>query len=146
VPVIQSGNQGGDKFQIVLDVSDYKPEDIKVNLRDRNLTIKAKREVKESGFYSVREIAHQYTLPEDVDVDNLVSHFDEHDGLLAIEAPRKGATAAAEPKKIPIQRGGDSGQHDEDKALGQGDVQGGPMQAPGTDQQQAENIASKQSA
>jgi HSP20 family molecular chaperone IbpA len=108
---LHPGDQGTDNnVQIVLDVSDYEPEHIKVNLRDRNLKIRAKREVKESGgFRSVREINHEYDLPEDVDVENLVSHFDEHDGLLAIEAPRKGIKPAVEPKKIPIDRGDEGG-------------------------------------
>uniref|UniRef100_A0A023FQA5 Putative small heat shock protein ii n=2 Tax=Amblyomma TaxID=6942 RepID=A0A023FQA5_AMBCJ len=96
VPV-ETGTAG--KFQLQLDVSQFKPEDVKVSLSGNQLTVRARSEVKEGESTYVREFSHSVTLPDDVDPDTVRSLL-QADGSLSIEAPR----ALAEPKEVPIEK------------------------------------------
>ncbi|XP_077513363.1 heat shock protein hsp-16.2-like [Amblyomma americanum] len=96
VPV-ETGAAG--KFQLQLDVSQFKPEDVKVSLSGNQLTVRARSEAKESESTFVREFSHSVTLPDDVDPDTVRSLL-QADGSLSIEAPR----ALAEPKEVPIEK------------------------------------------
>jgi len=93
---------GGNSYRINIDVSGFKPEDIKVSLKDRVLTIDAKMEQKsEDGSRLYQEMSRMYTLPANVEVNNLKSLL-SNDGVLAIEAPISGEVE--QPKEIPISR------------------------------------------
>lgn len=96
VPV-ESG--AGAKFQVQLDVSQFRPEDVKVSLSGNQLTVRARSEVKEGSSTYVREFSHSVALPDDVDPDTVRSVL-LADGSLSIEAPR----ALPEPKEVPIEK------------------------------------------
>ncbi|PAV82038.1 hypothetical protein WR25_11503 [Diploscapter pachys] len=89
------------KFSLQLDVSHYKPEQLKVNLDGRKLTIEGDCEEEGEHGFSKRSFSHSLILPEDVDVPQIKSLLSD-DGKLCIEAPKAGASKDA--KQIPIEK------------------------------------------
>ncbi|XP_071479949.1 uncharacterized protein [Diadema antillarum] len=90
------------RFQVTLDVSSYKPEDIEVKIKDNKLTVRAEhREGTPEGGFVQREYYRQYTLPDDVDLRLVKSYLSEK-GILTLEAPKLALAQAAE-RTIPIQ-------------------------------------------
>ena len=78
-----------DKFQVTLDVQQFKPNEIDVKVVDRYVVINAKHEEKrdEHGWIS-REFTRKYLIPEQCEVEKVVSKLSS-DGVLTISAPRK---------------------------------------------------------
>ncbi|RCN31827.1 Hsp20/alpha crystallin family protein [Ancylostoma caninum] len=91
----------GSKLTLSLDVSNFEPEELNVNLDGRTLTIEGKQEVKEDDSYCMRSFTRQLELPEDVDVEQIRSTITE-DGRLSIEAS-KIANLDVSGRDIPIQ-------------------------------------------
>ncbi|KAK6046478.1 Hsp20/alpha crystallin family protein [Cooperia oncophora] len=77
------------KFAVSIDVSKFKPENLKVNIEGRQLTIEGKEEVKDENGYSMRSFVRQWMLPENVDLDAVRSSLSDN-GQLSIEAPKIG--------------------------------------------------------
>lgn len=103
VPV-ESG-EGGDKFQLQLDLADFKPEEVRVSLVGNQVIVRARSERKSDGGSTfVREFSHSVTLPDNVDPDTVRSVLNS-DGSLCIEGPRKLVAAPQEPREMPIERG-----------------------------------------
>ena len=76
------------RFQVTLDVSQYKPEDIEVKVDNNKLTVRAETKGKRGDAnYEEKEFFRQYTLPDDVDAQQVRSYYTE-DGHLTLEAPR----------------------------------------------------------
>lgn len=94
--------QDKEKFQVKIDVQDYKPEEIVVKTLDGNaIQIEGKHEEKHDGgkgFIS-RQFVRKFVLPKGHDIKNAVSSVSS-DGILTITAP-KNAELLAE-KQIPI--------------------------------------------
>lgn len=78
-----------DSFRVILDVQQFKPEEITVKLVDRFVVVEAKHEEKrdEHGLIS-RQFMRKYLLPEQVDEEQLSSNLSS-DGILTIMAPLK---------------------------------------------------------
>jgi len=94
-------DEGGQKkFQIRLDVSKFKPEEIEVKAKDNHLLVHAKHCDESAGSKSFSEYKQQYLLPPSVDPVALASNLSD-DGVLTIEAPVNMALGAADTK-IPI--------------------------------------------
>ncbi|PIO74755.1 Hsp20/alpha crystallin family protein [Teladorsagia circumcincta] len=91
----------GSKLAISLDVSKFKPDELKVNIDGRTLTIEGKQEITEGSNYTSRSFLRRWTLPEDVDVDQIRSTLTEN-GQLAIEMPKPKPAVTA--RTIPIQK------------------------------------------
>merc|ERR1711976_25395 len=103
--------QDDTKFEVTLDVSDYKPEELKVTTVNNMLKIEGKHaqekeEHKDSaassahGFSSVqKQFSRQWTLPADANPNEVVSNLSS-DGILMVTAPRKGALGS----DVPIQK------------------------------------------
>ncbi|CAH1159758.1 unnamed protein product [Phaedon cochleariae] len=94
-----------DKFQVNLDVQQFKPEEITVKLTGENtVTIEGKHEETEDehGFIS-RHFVRRYVLPKNCDVGQLQSKLSS-DGVLTISAPT--VNQSIEHKEIPIQQTG----------------------------------------
>uniref|UniRef100_A0A1I7UVS1 SHSP domain-containing protein n=1 Tax=Caenorhabditis tropicalis TaxID=1561998 RepID=A0A1I7UVS1_9PELO len=89
-----------EKFGINLNVSQFKPEDLKINLDGRTLTIQGDQEVKTENGYSKKSFSRVILLPEDVDASKVASNLSE-DGKLSIEAPKK---ESIQGRSIPIQQ------------------------------------------
>ncbi|EFP05329.1 hypothetical protein GCK72_018405 [Caenorhabditis remanei] len=89
-----------EKFAVNLNVSQFKPDDLKINLDGRNLTIQGEQEVKNEHGYSKKSFSRVILLPEDVDFSAVSSNLSE-DGKLSIEAPKK---ETIQGRSIPIQQ------------------------------------------
>lgn len=70
----------GDEYKLVLNMQQYKPENIVVKLNDRELTITAE-EGSTENFYQ------KHVIPSGIDLDALTSSFSS-DGILVIKAPK----------------------------------------------------------
>jgi HSP20 family molecular chaperone IbpA len=90
--------------RISLDMSGFKPEDVNVSLKNRQVIIDAKMEEKsDDGHHRMyQEVTRQYTLPENVQVEKLRSLLSD-DGVLSIEAPIAAKDGHPGPIEIPIQ-------------------------------------------
>ena len=95
-----------DKFQVTLDVQQFRPEEIDVKVVDKYIVITAKHEEKpdEHGWIS-REFTRKYLVPEQCDVDQVQSKLSV-DGVLTITAPRKDKPQAKNERVIKIEHTG----------------------------------------
>jgi crystallin alpha B len=91
------------EFAINLDVSHFKPEEIKVKAKDNTVEVSAKHEEKmdQHGFVS-RAFTRRYVLPKDVDVTHLSSHL-TNDGVLCVQAPKIVKEDESKERVIPIE-------------------------------------------
>ncbi|EFO87045.1 hypothetical protein CRE_19383 [Caenorhabditis remanei] len=85
------------KFSVQVDVSHFKPEDLKIQLDGRELKIEGCQESKSEHGYSKRSFSRMILLPEDADLTAVKSAI-SNDGKLQIEAPKKANTS----RSIPI--------------------------------------------
>ncbi|KAL6725270.1 hypothetical protein Aduo_007334 [Ancylostoma duodenale] len=90
------------KLAISLNVKNFKPEELKVDLDGRVLRIEGKQEVQEKDGYSMRTFVREWALPENVDVEKIKSSMTE-DGHLSIEAPKM-TKPSITSKSIPIEK------------------------------------------
>ncbi|XP_022314563.2 heat shock protein hsp-16.2-like [Crassostrea virginica] len=93
------------KLKVKLHVQQFKPEDITVKIENNKLTICGKHEKKtdEGHSYFAQEFVQQYTIPEGIDQDSIISTFSD-EGVLFIQGKSK-SSGNGEPKQIPIDRG-----------------------------------------
>ena len=96
-----------DTFKVILDVQQFKPEEINVKVVDRSILIEAKHEEKkdEHGLIS-RQFVRKYFVPEQVDIEKVKSSISS-DGVLTITAPVKELPEDEKKEKvIPIEQTG----------------------------------------
>ncbi|KAK6038420.1 Hsp20/alpha crystallin family protein [Cooperia oncophora] len=74
---------------VALDVSHFRPEELKVQLEGRDLTIEGHQELKSEHGYIKKNFVHEFRLPEDCDLDAVQTLID-NDGHLTVEAPKTG--------------------------------------------------------
>ncbi|CAI2354534.1 unnamed protein product [Caenorhabditis sp. 36 PRJEB53466] len=91
-----------EKFALNLNVSQFKPEELKINLEGRKLTIQGEQEVKSEDGYSKKSFSRTILLPEDVDLAAVASNL-THEGVLSIEAKK---LEAIQGRSIAIQQAG----------------------------------------
>ena len=75
------------KFTVKLDLHGFNSQDIKVQLRGRELTITGKSKSEESGLYLSRDYSRRILLPNDANLGSVTSRLSK-EGLLTIEASR----------------------------------------------------------
>ncbi|CAK9803874.1 Protein lethal(2)essential for life [Anthophora quadrimaculata] len=92
-----------DTFRVILDVQQFKPEEISVKLVDRTVVVEAKHEERkdEHGLIS-RQFMRKYWLPEQVEADKLSSNISS-DGVLTITAPLKEKETKPNERTIKIE-------------------------------------------
>ncbi len=77
------------KFEVRLDCSHFKPEEITVKTVDNNVIINGKHEEKlDKHGWVQREFTRRYALPEGCEVEKVASTLSPN-GMLTIEAPKK---------------------------------------------------------
>ena len=94
VPVVNT-REGESAYHIDVDLPGVKKEDIKVDINKDVLTIsgerKTKDEVKEEDYYKVEtsfgKFTRSFTIPENVDVENIEARSDN--GVLEVIIPKK---------------------------------------------------------
>lgn len=89
-------------LQMAIDVSQYKPEEVKVKLCDDNLVVEAKTESSENDSYHKAEFKRWVKLPQDVKHDAIKSTL-THDKKLLINVPCNKPIQADRSRNIPIE-------------------------------------------
>jgi len=100
---IEGESTKGGKYTVKMDLGkDFNPENVKVSLKDRVLTIEAKHEYKSEDGKSrmYQEFFRSFTLPQNVKVEEVKSLFTP-EGELLVEAPLP-QVEAPKPKEIPV--------------------------------------------
>jgi len=78
-----------DSFQVTLDATHFKPEEVEVKLVGNDVTIQARHEERRDGHgYVSREFTRRYHLPEECDVERVSSSISSN-GVLHVTAPKK---------------------------------------------------------
>lgn len=88
-------------LQMAIDVSQYKPEEVKVKLCDDNLVIEARTESSENDSYHKSEFKRWLKLPQDVKQEAIKSTLTP-DKKLVIEVPCNKPIQADRSRNIPI--------------------------------------------
>nr|QDZ38466.1 small heat shock protein 22.2 [Lasioderma serricorne] len=107
-----------DKFEVDLDVAQFKPEEVTVKLTgDREITVEGKHEEKEDEHgYISRRFTRRYILPKGVDVEKVASSLSS-DGVLKITAPRVDEKKAIESeRKVEVKQTGEPAKIENKKA------------------------------
>ncbi|CAG0919982.1 unnamed protein product [Notodromas monacha] len=92
--------------EVILDVKQFKPEEVNVKTLDKFVVIEGNHEEKEDehGSSIERHFVRKYLLPEGVKPES-VSCSLSSDGVLSISAPKQAALEAkSEERKVEIQR------------------------------------------
>lgn len=90
------------KLSLKFNLAGYKPEEVNVRVKGNELMVAAEHKVEEEGHFTHRQFKRRISLPDEVDVNTLVSKFGK-DGVLSIQADKK-LQPAIEEKKIEIQQ------------------------------------------
>jgi crystallin alpha B len=78
-----------DKFQVNLDVQQFKPEEITVKTVDNSITVEGRHEEKQDEHgYITRHFVRRYVLPKDVHVEQVQCNLSS-DGILSVAVPKK---------------------------------------------------------
>ena len=94
LPKEEEANEG--KFRAKLDFSGFKPEEIKIQLRENELNITGKQISEGDDFYLSRDHSRRVALPNDVILSTITSRLSK-EGFLTIEASR-------DPALLPHER------------------------------------------
>jgi len=81
-----------DKFEVSLDTSQYRPDELRVNVQDGVISVEGKHEENsEDGRKMVsKQFSRKYSLPAGSKSENVVSNLSS-DGVLVVSAPKKEA-------------------------------------------------------
>ncbi|OXA50739.1 alpha-crystallin A chain [Folsomia candida] len=95
-----------DKFEVKLDVHQFKPEEVQVTTVDNYVVVEGKHEEKEDphGFIS-RQFKRRYLLPENGMMEKVVCNLSS-DGVLVITVPRLEAITEGKEKVVAINQTG----------------------------------------
>lgn len=94
-------------FTVTLDVKNFKPEEIEVKVKDREIIIEGKHEERRDnhGFVS-RQFSRRYLLPEEFDPDTIATYLTA-EGKMTVKAEKpKPQIDQTQARVIPIQRMG----------------------------------------
>jgi len=89
-----------DKFQVMLNVNHFKPEEVEVKVVDDYVVIHGKHEEKsdEHGFIQ-REFTRRYMLPDGVEPEKIKSSLSAN-GVLTIDAPKMAIEAPPSNERV----------------------------------------------
>lgn len=109
--ILKRTESGG--LQLALDVSDFKPEDIKIKLQDDNLLVEGITEHSGQDSYHRNHFKRWFKLPEDCKLEEIKSRLTEDNHLL-IDLPTSKPIESRTTRTIPIEM-------DKSKQTSQGD-------------------------
>jgi len=93
-------NKSDDKFRVQLDVSQFTPDEIKFKVVDRDVVIDGKHEeLKDGQEFIGRSFSRKYSLPEDVDEQQVDCQLSKDGKVLKLEAPKKDAIEYIAPQE-----------------------------------------------
>ncbi|KZC10003.1 PREDICTED: protein lethal(2)essential for life-like [Dufourea novaeangliae] len=88
-----------DKFRVVLDIQQFKPEEVNVKVVDNFIVVEGKHEEKEDDHGVIsRHFIRKYLVPDQCDPEKASSVLSS-DGILTITAPRRPETLEAKQEK-----------------------------------------------
>lgn len=94
-----------DKYQIMVDVSHFNPDEISVKMIENAIVVTGKHEEKADNYgYVSRQFQRKYMLPGDIEPETVSSTLSA-DGILTIQAPRKKLQISDSPdagRSVPI--------------------------------------------
>ncbi|VDK47097.1 unnamed protein product [Anisakis simplex] len=91
-----------DKFAVEMDVSQFHPEELSVNVRENELVVEGHHEERNDAHGSIeRHFVRKYIIPKDTHLDAIVSHISDK-GILSVTAPKQNQQLPA-ARSIPIQ-------------------------------------------
>ncbi|XP_016934994.3 heat shock protein 27 [Drosophila suzukii] len=91
---------GKDGFQVCMDVSQFKPNELTVKVVDKTVVVEGKHEEREDGHGMIqRHFVRKYTLPKDFDPNDVVSTVSS-DGVLTLKAPPPPSKEQAKSERI----------------------------------------------
>ena len=95
-----------DRFQVILDVQQFSPNEITVKTTNNSIVVEGKHEEKqdEHGFIS-RHFVRRYILPTENDINEVVSTLSS-DGILTVSAPKKSLKPTNTERVVPITQTG----------------------------------------
>ncbi|CAO1344016.1 unnamed protein product [Diamesa tonsa] len=91
-------------FQVTIDVTSFKPEEISVKVKDQQVIIEGKHEEREDGQgFVTREFSRRYVLPAEIDLDTVSTYLNAQ-GMMTIKATKPIPPAVeSNERSIPIQ-------------------------------------------
>ncbi|XP_070509261.1 protein lethal(2)essential for life-like [Chironomus tepperi] len=104
-------------FSVAFDVSSFKPEEISVKVKDRDVIIEAKHDEREDehGFIS-RQLTRKFILPDEYDPDTISTYINA-DGKMTIKALKPQPEIRVKERIIPIKRLSESDGQDDKEAM-----------------------------
>ncbi|MFH4979584.1 hypothetical protein AB6A40_006293 [Gnathostoma spinigerum] len=109
-PMLQECNIGNtlgkvvddkEKFAVEVDVSQFRPEELQVNVKDNELVVEGHHEERTDEYGKIeRHFVRKYMMPKEARVDAVVSQLNDK-GVLSVTAPKTPETENM--RKIPIQ-------------------------------------------
>ncbi|KAH8384483.1 heat shock protein 27 [Drosophila serrata] len=91
---------GKDGFQVCMDVSQFKPNELSVKVVDKTVVVEGRHEEREDGHGLIqRHFVRKYTLPKDFDPNDVVSTVSS-DGVLTLKAPPPPSKEQSKPERI----------------------------------------------
>ncbi|XP_077298471.1 lethal (2) essential for life [Arctopsyche grandis] len=105
-------NLDKEKFQVILDIQQFLPNEITVKTVNNCVIVEGKHEEKqdEHGFIS-RQFTRRYILPQGHDVNDVLSSLSS-DGVLTITSPKKTLPPPGTERVVPITQTGPSKQQE----------------------------------
>lgn len=99
-------NADKDRFQVILDVQQFSPNEITVKTSNNSIIVEGKHEEKqdEHGYIS-RHFTRRYILPSDHDIGDVVSSLSS-DGILTVSVPKKSQKPINTERVVPITQTG----------------------------------------
>ncbi|XP_029667506.1 protein lethal(2)essential for life-like [Formica exsecta] len=92
-----------DKYQVIVDVQQFTPEEITVRTDDKYITVEGKHnDRKDRHGYVSRQFVRRYLLPKGYDIGHVKPSLSS-DGILTITAPRLALPAPGE-RIVPVLR------------------------------------------
>ncbi|XP_017884167.1 protein lethal(2)essential for life-like [Ceratina calcarata] len=89
-----------DKFRVILDVQQFKPEEVNVKVVDNFIVVEGKHEDKHDDHGIIaRHFIRKYLVPDQCDPDKATSSMSE-DGILTITAPLKPEAIEKKREKV----------------------------------------------
>lgn len=100
--LVKDEKTGETKFQVPIPVRDFHPEEITVKHIGDKVVVRAEHKDERDGQLVHRSMQREFTLPQGVDKERLVSRMTDN-GILVVEAPAPNL-ALPEPRDIPMEK------------------------------------------
>uniref|UniRef100_A0A1L8EFM6 Putative heat shock protein 23 n=1 Tax=Haematobia irritans TaxID=7368 RepID=A0A1L8EFM6_HAEIR len=102
---------GKDGFQVCLDVTQFKPNELTVKVVDNCVIVEGKHEEREDQHgYIQRHFVRRYVLPKDYDAEKVASTLSS-DGVLTVSVPKPQIKDKSNERVIQIQQTGPAHLH-----------------------------------